>query len=202
MNRTTILGTLALFISSLSFAGMDDLNIQSDLRGEYVIGVMAHDQREMVLKDGTPEAVIGGYIKGMFRTRAKTLTNSEGPVADELADGLQLFFKKQKWLGVAAIATTSKDSRTEVDARIKKAALKRTVLVTIDDLWTESYSNTTVTYKFTITVLNEIAQELSKVTFDGHHDTRAWGDDAAAEIFSKIMTDTLRKPEFVAALKG
>jgi hypothetical protein len=197
-----MLCTLAVFSSSLSFAGMDDLNIKSDLRGDYVIGVMAHDQREMVLKDGYPEAVIGGYIKGIFRTRAQTFTNSEGPAADELADGLQLFFKKQKWLGAAVIPTTSKDSRAEVENRIKKAALKRTVLVTIDDLWTESYSNTTVTYKFTITVLNEGAQVLAKVVSEGHHDTRAWGDDAAGEIFSKIMTDTLQKTEFIAALKG
>lgn len=199
-NRSLI--ATAMLISSTAYADMADLKIQSDLRGDYVIGVAAHDQRESVLKGEMGESQIGGYIKGMFRTRAKTLTNSEIPAADELAEGLRVFFSGQKWLGVAAIATTSKESRAEVDSRIKKAALKRTLLVTIDDLWTESYRNTSVNYKFTITVLNDSAQELAKVVSEGIHDTSSWGDDAAGEIFSKVMTDTLRKPEFAAALKG
>jgi len=193
---------LSLFIATNTYAGLDDLSIESPLRGDYVIGVMTHDQRPLVLKDGYPEKQIGGYIKGMFRTRAGTYTNSDGPVADELSEGLRGFFVKQKWLGVTTLATSSNEARTVIEARIKKAALKRTVLVTINDLWTESYRNTSVTYSFSIAVVDSSGVELAKAEHTGIHDTSQWGDEAASEIFSKLIMESLAKPEFTSALRG
>lgn len=190
-----------LAVSSSAFAGLDQLTINSSLRGDYVIGLIAHDQRDFVLREGYPENQVGGYIGGMFRTRKATYTNTESSVADEMADGLRKFFSSPKWTGVATLASSAKDSPAEVEKKISQAGLKRTLLVTINDLWAESYRNTTVTYKFTISVLDAKAKELAKTEYTGTHDTREWGDDAAAEIFSRLMTETLNKPDFVAALK-
>lgn len=200
----TIRHLIALAIATVStsaLAGLDDLDIKTSLQGDYVLAVIAHDQRDMVTKEGSPETLVGGYIKGMFRTRAHNFTNSELSVSDSISEGLRRAFIKQKWLGVTALATTAKQSRQEVTSKIIKAGLKRTILVTVDDLWTESYRNTSVNYKFTISVLDEKANEIAKTESSGTHDTREWGDDAAGEIFSKLMTDALAKPEFIAALK-
>lgn len=188
--------------SGSAVAGLDDLNISSVLlRGEYVIGLVAHDQRDFVLREGYPEKQIGGYIGGMFRTRKATLTNSDGPVADELAEGLRKYFVSRQWAGASALMTSAKDTPTDVENKIIRAGLKRTLLVTINDLWTESYRNTSVTYKFTISVRDAKAKELAKAEYVGTHDTREWGDEAAAEIFSRLMTETLSKPEFISVLR-
>jgi len=202
MNLVTL--ALAGFaIATPAFAGLDNLDIKSDLRADYSLGVIAHDQREFILKEGYPEAQVGGYMSGigMIRIRKKTLTNTGMPVADELADGLKKHFVGQQWLDIKVLATSAKDPRTEIDKKIVAAGLKRTLLVTINDLWAESYRNTSVNYKFTITVLDEQAKALAETEFTGVHDTKEWGDDAAAEIFAKLMTDTLSKPEFVTAFK-
>ncbi|NTV69881.1 MAG: hypothetical protein HGA71_07020 [Azonexaceae bacterium] len=190
-----------LAVSGSAFAGLDQLTISSSLRGDYVIGLIAHDQRDFVLHEGYPENQLGGYIGGMFRTRRATYTNSDKPVADELADGLRQFFTNPQWAGAAALSSSAKDSVAEVEKRISRAGLKRTVLVTINDLWTESYRNTSVSYKFTISVRDAKAKELARAEYTGTHDTSVWGDDAAAEIFSRLMTDSLSRPEFIAALR-
>lgn len=200
MNMKTLAFAL-LAVSTSAFAGLDQLTINSSLRGDYVIGLIAHDQRDFVLREGYPENQLGGYIGGMFRTRKATYTNSDSPVADELADGLRKFFTSPQWAGAAALSTSAKDSVAEIEKKISRAGLKRTLLVTINDLWTESYRNTSVSYKFTISVRDAKARELARAEYTGTHDTSVWGDDAAAEIFSRLMTDSLSQPDFAAALR-
>lgn len=200
MNMKTLAIALLAFSSS-AFAGLDQLTINSSLRGDYVIGLIAHDQRDFVLREGYPENQVGGYIGGMFRTRKATYTNSDTPVADAMADGLRKFFTGPQWAGAAALTSSVKDSPAAIEKKISRAGLKRTLLVTIDDLWAESYRNTSVTYKFRISVRDAKAKELARAEYTGTHDTSVWGDDAAAEIFSKLMTETLSKPDFVAALR-
>jgi hypothetical protein len=197
-----LVGVSLLPISGFVLAGFDDLVIQTDVHGDYVLGVIAHDQRDYVMKGDTPEDVWGRYIKGIFRTRAEVKTDSGTPVAAEVAEGLRKALIKSKWLSAAVIGVSSKDTREDVLSLVKTAKLRRCVVVTINDLWTESYKNTSVNYKFTILVLDDKAQQLAQAESTGVHDTREWGGDAAAEIFGRVMTETLAKPEFSAALRN
>jgi len=199
MKRLLSIALLALSLPAL--AGLEDLTINSSQRGEYVLGVIASDQRPYVVSGETPPNVAGAYIKGVFRIRTHIKTDTETPVADEITAGLRKALTKNKWLGVATIATTHTDTAVDVASLVKTAKLKRTLVVTVNDLWAESYRNTTVNYGLTISVFDEAGKDLAKAEVSGQHDTREWGCDGAAEILSKVMADTLAKPEFVAALK-
>jgi hypothetical protein len=198
----SVAGAVLLSLSGLAYAGLDELDIKTDLHGAYVIGVMAHDQREYVVKGETPENVIGGYIKGILRTRAQVKTDTEEPLSDVVSEGLRKSFVKNKWFAAAAIPTALKDTDENLATLIKTAKLKRCLIVTVNDLWTESYRNTSVNYKFTIAVFDDQARKLAKSEATGVYDTGAWGGDAAAEILSQVMTDTLAKPEFATALRN
>jgi len=192
----------ALFSIALpAFAGLEDLNIDTKLRGDYVLGVIASDQRSYVVSGETPPNIGGAYIKGIFHIRTHIKTDTEAPVADEIAAGLRKAFTKSQWLGVATIGTTHTDTPADVVSLVKTAKLKRTLVVTVNDMWAEAYSNTSVNYTFTIAVLDDKGKELAKTEETGKHTTREWGCDAAAEILGRVMTATLAKPEFVAALK-
>lgn len=200
MRKHLLLAVLFLF-ANFTQAGTDELDFRSNQAGDYVLGVMAHDQRSFVVSGESPEAIVGGYIKGILRTRAHAMTYAELPLSATLAEGMRKNFQKLNWLGAVSLKTTPKESQADVEETIKKAALRRTLLVTIDDVWTESYRNTSVNYKFTMAVFDDKASKLATTTYSGVHDTRAWGDDAVAEIFSMLMTQTLDKPDFRAALK-
>lgn len=201
MTRSLALLPLSLLVAFPAFAGLEDLTIKSDLRGDYVLGVIASDQRPYVVSGETPPNVAGAYIKGMFRVRAKIKTDSEAPVAEEVSNGLRRALLKNKWFGVATIETTAADTPADIVSMVKTAKLKRTLVVTVNDLWAESYSNTTVNYTFAVTVFDDKGNALAKSEETGKHDTRQWGCDGAAEIFGAVMSATLAKPEFVAALK-
>lgn len=186
-----------------ALAGLEDLNIKSDAGGDYVLGVFAHDRREYVLSGETDENVAGAYIKGIFRIRNYVKTDSEAPLAVEVAEGLRKsFVEGKKWLGVTTIRFQTKNSFSELQEIAKQAKLRRSIVVTINDLWTESYRNTSVNYKFTISVLDENGQVLVATTSEGVHDTREWACDAAAEILSRVLSSALVKADFIGALKG
>lgn len=196
-----LLSIALLSVTPPAFAGLEDLNIDTKLRGDYVLGVVASDQRPYVTSGETPPNIAGAYIKGIFHIRTHIKTDTEAPVAEELATGLRKALTKAKWLGVATIGTTYTDTPADVTSLVKTAKLKRTLVVTVNDMWAEAYSNTTVTYTFSIAVLDDKGNELAKAEESGKHTTREWGCDAAAEILGRVMTHTLAKPEFVAAFK-
>jgi hypothetical protein len=192
--------TLAL-ASSLAFAGFSDLAIKSTLSGRYVLGIAVHDQRFYVLNGETQEKEIGKYVGGVFRTRKPVETDSGSTAATEIAEGLSRYFQKQKWLAVASFGTSAKMSDNDINGLIKTAKLRRSMVVTIKDIWCEAYRNTSVNFEFEISVKDDKAQTLATFSKKGVHDTSQWGSEAVAELFGPLMTEALDTPEFIAALK-
>jgi hypothetical protein len=148
------------------------------------------------------EATIGSYAGSIFSpARKPTLTNSEQPLAEALAEGLRKSFMKHKWLGVAVIPTKANHGDQEVLERIRRGGSKRSLLITIDKLWAESQKDTEVDYRLRVSVRNQRAQELAKAVLEMNRIVRDWGDDAVAGVLSSQLTALLARPEFVAALK-
>jgi hypothetical protein len=201
MKHHLFAAAFAVILALPAFAGLEDLAIKTDLRGEYVLGIITSDQRPYVVSGETPSNIAGGYISGMFRKRYKTYTDSEAPVADEISNGLRKAFLKNKWFSVATIETTPADTPADIVSMVKTGKLKRTLVFTVTQLWTESYKNTSVDYNFTITVFDDKGQSLATANLTGRHDTREWGCDGAAEILSAVMNAVLVRPEFITALK-
>ena len=197
-----ILSALLLFfaISHNAFADFSEMEIKSGLSGDYSLAVLVHDQREYVLKGDYPEKVIGAYLKGMFRVRSNIDTYFSTPLADEMAEGLRKSFVKDKWLAVASIATTKKDTAEDLASLIKTAKLHRNLVVTVKEIWVESYKNSSVNYDLNIAVYDQNAKLLAITDERGSHDSKEWGYSAAAEIFRLTMSSVLKKPDFIAAL--
>ena len=59
MPKQLLLAALFLF-TNFAQAGTDELDFRSNQAGDYVLGVMAHDQRSFVLSGESPEAIVGG----------------------------------------------------------------------------------------------------------------------------------------------
>ena len=183
-------------------AGVDELAIDSDLQGKYILAIVVHDQRPQVLRGEATEATIGSYAGSIFSpARKPTLTNSEQALAESLAEGLRKSFMKHKWLGVAVIPTKAGYGEHEILDRIRRGGSKRSLLITIDKLWAESQKDTEVDYRLRISVRNQRAQELAKAVLEMNRIVRDWGDDAVANVLSTQLTALLARPEFIAALK-
>jgi len=90
---------LLLFLSFGVHAGGDELSIDSDLQGKYILAIVVHDQRPQVLRGEATEATIGSYAGSIFsQARKPSLTNSEHALAEALSEGLRKSFMNNKWL--------------------------------------------------------------------------------------------------------
>jgi hypothetical protein len=198
-----ILSALILFFSmtQLAVADFSSMELKSGMTGDYSLAILVHDQREYVLKGEYEEKVIGGYLKGMFRVRSNIITYYQTPLADEISEGLRKSFVKEKWLAVASIATSKKDTADDLASLIKTAKLHRNIVVTVKEMWVESYKTSTVAYDLNFAVYDENAKLLVEANEKGSLDSKEWGYGAAAEIFRVVLSSTLKKPDFNAALK-
>ena len=192
---------LAFLVSGSAFAGFDDVEIVSNLRGEYVLGILVSDQREGVLKWDAKENLIGAHHSGMFRSRKDLLTGSEGPVSDEMLEGLRKEFSK-RWLTVAPLSSTSKDSNEAIGIKIRKAKLHRSFVVTVHSIWVEApyKGDTTINYGLTVSIMNDAAVVLARKTYEGISQSTQWGYWGATEIFGTLMSSALADPEITNAL--
>jgi hypothetical protein len=197
-----ILSALFFFfvISLQAFADFGEMELKYGKAGDYSLAILVHDQREYVLKGDYQENVIGGYLKGMFRVRSNINTYYRTPLADEISEGIRKSFVKEKWLAVASIATTKKDTAEDLASLIKTARLHRNIVVTVKEMWVESYKTSTVAYDLNFAVYDETAKLLVEANEKGSLDTKEWGYTAAAEVFRLILSSTLQKPEFIGAL--
>jgi len=191
---------LSLLAASPAFAGVDQLNITAKVHGDFVLGVVVQDKREMVLKGEAPESMIGGYVGGLFHSRKYTYTNNEGPLATALSEGLYKALLNQDLIGVATINATPKIERSAIFDKVAKAALKRTLFVSINKLWTESYRRTGVEYDLTVSVLDQNGQTLTETKLVADETLSDWGDDAVANVFSRQLSELLNSQAFIVAL--
>ena len=203
MKFNALLVAATLAYCSSAAAGFDTLDIKTDFSCGYVLGIAVHDQRPTVLSGEAKESMIGGANGGgiLFK-RSYTYTNSEIPAAEAMAEGLSRSIYRDKCLGTAMLHAAATVKPEDVIAKIRKAKLRRTMLVSINQLWTESYRNTGVEYKLRVAVLDEEGRELAQTTLETNQTLREWGEDAVAIIFGQQLTEALKKPEFVSALKG
>ena len=197
-----LISLLLLIVTLGAQAGVDEMSIESDLQGKYILAIVVHDQRPAVLRGEATEATIGSYAGSIFSpARKPTLTNSEQPLAEALSEGLRKAFMKHNWLGIAVIPTRASHSDHDVLDRIRRGGSKRSLLITIDKLWAESQKDTEVDYRLRVSIRNQRAQELTKATLETNRIVRDWGDDAVASILSTQLSALLSRPEFVAALR-
>lgn len=201
MNKFLLTLLFGLAVAHQAIAGFDEMVIKSAQSGNYSLAILVHDQREYILKREHPENVIGGYLKGIFRVRSNITTSNQGPLADEMADGIRKSFVKENWLAVATIATTLKDNKEDLASLIKTAKLKRNIVITVNELWVESYKNTSVMYNFNVAVFDDNAQLLARLDEQGTHETTEWGEDGAAEIVQLVILSAFTKPDFISAFK-
>jgi hypothetical protein len=63
--KNVLSALLLLFaISQQAFAYFTEMDIKSDLGGDYSLAVLVHDQRSYILKGEYPANVMGAYLKG------------------------------------------------------------------------------------------------------------------------------------------
>lgn len=192
---------LLLAIAQNAFASFNDLEIKTSLSGDYVLGVMVSDQRETVSKWGAAENLIGAHHSGMFKNRKDLLTSTQGTVTTELTEGLRKQFAL-KWLSVAPLSSTAKDSPEVLVGKIRQAKLHRTFLITLKTLWVEAQpsNQTAITYGFVISILDDKGTELAKTDLEGLQTTNQWGYWGATEIFGMLISGALENKKIIDAL--
>jgi hypothetical protein len=191
----------SILFSNAATAGFDEIEIKTTIKANYVLGVMVSDQRETVAKWGAAENLIGAHHSGVFRNRKDLITGTEGPLSNEMVEGLRKQLANN-WVSAASMMTTPKDSREVLNEKIHQARLHRTMLVTVKALWVESqHSNqTAMNYNFVVTVLDDKAVELAKKDMEGIQSSAQWGTWGATDIFGMLMSNALEDPKISEAL--
>jgi hypothetical protein len=158
--RTKKICTLLLAVSFLLMSGCavgnkytyNGLNLDIKSKGSAKIAVATHDQRSYIVS-GNKKPNFVGLQRGGYGNPFNVTTASGNSLAEDITDTITRSLKSKGFNSIGVIVKHS-DSEQAVKASLKRTNASRSIVTTLYEWKTDTYSNTSLKYDVRMQVLN------------------------------------------------
>jgi hypothetical protein len=207
--RTLLLVAAALILAACAVgrtASYADaaVNIQGATVSNVALALGVQDRRPYVVSGNKPEKFVG-LQRGGFGNPFDVNTSSGSAVASDLRDSIARGLKA-KGYNVTAVSLAPADSNDAVKRKLADARGKRSALVVINELKSDSYMNSSVAYNMTLTVLDERGNAVATHSVRGEDNVSGSGmiadEGKITQHVGRKLEELFSDPKVIAALRG
>ncbi len=183
-------------------------NVVADLRasGSSSVSVATHDQRPYVVSGEKPPQFVG-LQRGGFGNPFSVSTLDDKPLADDITRDITASLAKKGFHAIPVIVLPS-DSGETVLQKSKAAAAERSIIVTLLEWKTDTYSNVALLYDVSLSVYAKDGQQLAQKNIKGRDNLggSAWNPPAHAKqavpvALRQKLEELLNSPEISKTLQ-
>ena len=182
--------------ASVSIAGASVSNV--------AIALAVQDRRPYVVSGNKPEKFVG-LQRGGFGNPFDVNTSSGAAVASDLRDAIAKGLRA-KGYAVTPVTVAPGDSGDAVKRKLADARGKRSALVVMTELKSDSYMNSSVAYDLALTVLDERGNSVASSSVRGEDNVAGSGmiadESKITEQVGRKLEQLFADPKVAAALRG
>lgn len=181
--------------------GRADVNLA--VQGHSELGLAVIDQRPYVIS-GDKKANFVGLQRGGFGNPFDVKTESGRPLAEEMEAAMASELEENGFKVFDLFITGSGSSN--IDAAVRKTAIGRNVILTINEWKTDAMMNFGLSYDLTLQVMDQSANELAKAEISGTKEKlggagfESANSISAANAFSTKIGQLFNEPNVMSAL--
>jgi len=203
---------LALFVALLlagcavgRTAGYSDaaVNIPGASVSNVALALAVQDRRPYVVSGNKPEKFVG-LQRGGFGNPFDVNTSSGSAVASDLRDSVAKGLKS-KGYNVTSVTVAPGDANDAVKRKLTDARTKRSALIVLNELKSDSYMNSSVAYNMTLTVFDERGNPLANSAARGEDNVSGSGmiadESKITAAVAKRLEELFADPRVSAALR-
>jgi mannose/fructose-specific phosphotransferase system component IIA len=167
------------------------------------VALAVQDRRPYVVSGNKPEKFVG-LQRGGFGNPFDVNTSSGAALATDLRDSIAKALKA-KGYNVTAVTVAPGDANDAARRKLADARAKRSALVVLTELKSDSYMNSSVAYDMTLTVLDERGNAVASNTVRGEDNVSGSGMIADESKITQHIGHKLEQlfadPKVTAALR-